>query len=601
MAVKKLNYNEMLEKLLGNYYEYNKQEAGLIGKALSISRKRTIIKKTFKLLNKEYNEEFGAELITKAFWYAKKKHAKQKRFSGEPYFVHPYYTALYLTELKMDAPSIAAGFLHDVVEDTETELSEIKDNFGKEVAELVNSLTKLKHIVAMSRKKEHNISFQNLLFSTTKDVRVIIIKLADKHHNVRTLNFLPEEKQVRIATNVLEFYVPLAKKLGMHELRDSFEQACFKIVKPKIYSKIKKKAKDRAKKKEIEMNLMIKKLESELKKADLNVSFSKYKRTIYTIFKKMTQNLKSFNEVQDCVVLIALAENREQCYEFLGILHSIFSPIPLKFRDHIAISQFALYKSIHTTVIGPMHSPIKVYIRTREMDALVRNGVAEFLRESKIDTSDFHKNISFLNNLLSINFDDLSAEHFVDVLKTDYLQERILVFTPKGNLIELPRGASVIDFAYTLDKDIGNRARKARVNGKIVPIWEKLKNGDLVEVLTTKKIRVSKVWKTFAISVKARNEIQKHLKIKKEKKHKMPLVSLEFRAIDRPGLVNDFTRTFLLFDANIFSADIRTADESRIGRDSFTIEVSDPKKLEKLLKKLRKIKGVVEIKSSYIE
>jgi len=597
---KKLDYEAMLEKLLKSYASYNKEETGFMRKALELSKKRKIVKEALKVLKTESKEELKSEFISRAFWFAKKKHIKQKRFSGEPYFIHPYNTALYLTELKMDAPSICAALLHDVIEDTETSLEEIKLEFGKEVASLVESLTKLKHIVSMSRRKGNNITLQQILLATTKDIRVILIKLADKYHNLQTLEFLPKEKQISIASTALEFYVPLAKKLGMHELKDAFEEICFKIVKPKIFSKIGKKIKEKRNLKETEMDLMIKKLEEKVGQANLNVSFRKYRRTKYAVFKKMTQNLKSFHEIQDFVVLVALTDTREECYEFLGLLHNTFSPVPMKFRDHMTISQLSLYKSIHTTVIGPKHTPIKVYIRTKEMDRHVRRGAAELLMQSKTDKKVFEKNVSFLSDLTSIDFEDLPTESFIEFLKTDYLQDRIFVFTKAGKLIELPRDASVIDFAYVFDETIAGKAKKARVNGKLVPLWHKLKNGDLVEVVFGKTNQVSKLWQSFAISVKARKEIQKHLKGKKIRE-RMPLVNLRFRAVDRVGLVKDFAQEFAKVNANIFSAEITTSADHVIGRNSFTLEIDSPESLEKLLKKLRKIKGIIDIKSNYIE
>ncbi|MFH1895599.1 MAG: HD domain-containing protein [archaeon] len=601
MEKKRLNYNELLEKLLRNYYFYNKQETGLFGRALIDSKRRKILKKALEIFKRAPHEELGSELISRAFWYSKEKHKGQKRISGDPYFVHPYSTAFYLTELNLDAASVAAGLLHDIIEDTETGVSEIRDIFGKEVSLLVESLTKLKKIVSMSDRKEYNITLQKILFATTKDVRVILIKLADKYHNLQTINFLPKEKQAMIAANVLEFYVPVIKKLGMHELKDEFEKICFKIVKPKIHAKIKHKLLKNLKPKEAEMDLVIKRLEPELQKAGLKISFSKYRRTVYSVFKKMTQNLKSFNEVQDYVVLVALAETREECYEFLGLLHNTFSPVPLKFRDHIAISQFALYKSIHTTVIGPNHSPIKVYIRTKQMDALVKKGVSELLRESKADPIVFQKNLSFLNNLMSINFDDLPTKHFIDVLKSDYLQERILVFTLSGNLIELPKRASIIDFAFAVDKETAEKAVKARVNGKLVPLWHELSNGDLVEMLFGKKKRVSKVWENFAISAKARDEIQKHFKGKESVKEKIHLVNFEVKAVDRISLLKDLTEVIVSLNSNIFSAEVKTNYEKMIGEFSFTLNVLNHKKFDALLKKLKKVKGVIEVKTNYIE
>jgi GTP pyrophosphokinase len=598
--MKRLDYKEMLEKLLKNYYAYNPQELGLIERAFGVPKKRKIFEKALKLIKKQRTEELGSELITRAFWYAKRKHARQKRISGDPYFIHPYKTALYLTELKMDASSIAAGFLHDVVEDTATGINEIKEGFGDDVASLVESLTKLRHIVSMNKRKEYNLALQKILFATTKDIRVIIIKLADKYHNLQTLHYLPKEKQKMIASNALEFYVPVAKKLGLHELKDSFEKICFKTLKPKIHAKIWKTKKEKIKQKETEMDLMIKKLEEECRKAGIKVSFRKYRRTAYAIFKKMTQNLKSFTEVQDSVVLIALTESKEACYEFLGILHNTFSPFPLKFRDHIAISQLSLYQSIHTTVMGPQHSPIKVYIRTKEMDALVKNGVAELLRKSKFDENSFKENISLLNNLMSVNFDDLPIEHFIEVLKTDYLQDRILVFNRQGNLIELPKGSSVIDFAYALDTETAQKARKAMVNGKLVPLWHELKNGDLVDVITGKKKTVSALWEKFAVSVKARNEIHKQVKGKIKAEKRMPLVNLEVKTVDRIGVVRDITDVFVFVGANIFSAEVKTNGKTRLGNDVFTLELENPTQLGKLLKKLKKIKGVIEVKAKYI-
>ena len=235
------------------------------------------------------------------------------------------------------------------------------------------------------------------------------------------------------------------------------------------------------------------------------------------------------------------------------------------------------------------------------MDYLVRFGLIQLLKEAKSNPDVFNENICFLNDLSSIDFQDLSSESFINVLKSDYLQDRIFVFTREGKLIELPRGASVVDAAYALSIDIGNNAVKGKVNGQLVPLWHKLKNGDLIEVMAGKKKRVSRLWNTFAISVKARNEIQKHLKVKKREKKEMRLVTFEFRALDRIGLIKDFAEVFFSVNANIFSAEIRTSDESGLGKDSFTLELSNPKKLEALMKKLKKIKGVIEIKTKYVE
>ncbi|MEW6295929.1 MAG: HD domain-containing protein [Candidatus Diapherotrites archaeon] len=606
------NYNSLLKELLRNYNYYYKRKFSLVSRALDLPKSLSIKKISSKSLasalglpknipiifsaKKESPEKF----IERAFWFSACAHKSQERASGEPYFIHPYNTALNLSKWGLDEKIIAAGLLHDVLEDTDVELNELKRIFGEHVSSLVESLTKLNVLVEGSPKERRIAALQKLLFSSTKDMGVVIIKLADKLHNIRTINFLPEERKKRIALDAIEVYAPLAHKLGINAIEKEIEEQCFSVIKPKIYLKLKEKIKSESQKKISEIELMKKELKKEFKSFGLKASFAEEFRSPSSIFIKMNRSGKSLDEIHDFVLLIILTNTIPDCYKALGALHELFPPIPLKFKDFIAIPESEWNQALHTTVIGPNGKPVKVYIMTKQMRELAEFGILYWLKEHK-NLSELQK-ISLIESLSSLSLDSLSSSQFMESLKEDLLQNQIFVFSGEGKLVELPFDSTPLDFAFCSGSESALNSCKAIVNGRRVPLWHKLNSGDIVEVIASDKIQAKPAWLSFTKSNEARTAILSAVKGKKYSRGKeKSLLHLKVSALDRTGLLNDFCHAFFSSKANIVSADIQTNKKKGLAEDSFTLEVESRSQLNSLLKKLNKIKGITEIKKDFIQ
>ncbi|WP_018247739.1 RelA/SpoT family protein [Orenia marismortui] len=459
---------------------------------------------------KSYTEEANIGLVKEAYYLAKESHEGQYRVSGEPFVSHPVQVAQIMAELELDIISISAALLHDVVEDTEVTTEELREKFGPEIELLVNGVTKLSKIDFKSREEHQAESLRKMFLAMAKDIRVILIKLADRLHNMRTLQYLPREKQIRKATETLEIYAPLAHRLGISTLKWELEDLSFRYLEPDRYYEVAKKiAKNRAER-EAYIEEAIKRLNTKLTEVDIEADIYGRPKHLYSIYQKMIKGGKEFNEIYDLTALRVIVSSVKECYQVLGIIHELWSPMPGRIKDYVAMPKSNMYQSLHTTVIGSKGEPLEIQIRTWEMHRTAEYGIAAHWRykEGNRKDEDFERKISWLRQLLEWQKDLSDAKEFMENLKIDLFEDEVFVFTPKGDVISLPQGASPVDFAYNIHTDIGHTCVGAKVNGKIVSLEYRLKNGDIVEILTSTNSGPSRDWLNFVKTSRAKSKIK---------------------------------------------------------------------------------------------
>jgi GTP pyrophosphokinase len=462
-----------------------------------------------------YNPDVDRELIRHAFEVAESRHRGQVRRSGEEFIHHPWGVARICADLHLDEQTIAAALLHDVVEDTDTELDEIRAEFGTDIAQLVEGVTKLTRIQFSSREQAEAENYRKMIVAMAQDVRVILIKLADRLHNMRTIEYLGKQKQVQKAKETLEVYAPLAHRLGIHALKWELEDLSFQILHPRKYAEIKAMVADRRADRELQVDQAATILALELEKADIPVAISGRAKHFYSIYDKMAKKGREFNEIYDLTAMRVIVERSGEegtrdCYGALGIIHSLWKPMPGRFKDFIAMPKLNRYRSLHTTVIGPSGTPLEIQVRTQEMHEEAQLGVAAhwLYKRGKVGKGD-DEWLTWVRSLMDWQGDEQDAAEFMRTLRTDLFDDEVYVFTPKGEVKTLPAGASPIDFAYAVHTDVGHRTVGAKVNGRIVPLHYRLKNGDFVEILTSKAGRgPSRDWMSLAASSRARNKIR---------------------------------------------------------------------------------------------
>ncbi|HEX6724085.1 MAG TPA: bifunctional (p)ppGpp synthetase/guanosine-3',5'-bis(diphosphate) 3'-pyrophosphohydrolase [Gaiella sp.] len=462
-----------------------------------------------------YNSGVDRDLIRRAFTYAERQHRGQLRRSGEDFIHHPYGVARICAELHLDEQTIAAALLHDVLEDTETELDELRSEFGSEIAELVEGVTKLTRTQFKSREQAEAENYRKMIVAMAHDVRVILIKLADRLHNMRTSEYWGKQTQIRKAKETLEVYAPLAHRLGIHALKWELEDLSFQILHPRKYSEIKAMVADRRADRESQVDQAATILGLELEKADIPADISGRAKHFYSIYDKMAKKGREFNEIYDLTAMRVIAERSGEegtrdCYGALGLIHSLWKPMPGRFKDFIAMPKLNRYRSLHTTVIGPTGTPLEIQVRTREMHEEAELGVAAhwLYKRGKAAKGD-DEWLTWVRSLMDWQGDEQDASEYMRTLRTDLFDDEVYVFTPKGEVKTLPAGASPIDFAYAVHTDVGHRTVGAKVNGRIVPLHYHLKNGDFVEILTSKSGRgPSRDWLSVARSSRARNKIR---------------------------------------------------------------------------------------------
>ncbi|TGM31039.1 bifunctional (p)ppGpp synthetase/guanosine-3',5'-bis(diphosphate) 3'-pyrophosphohydrolase [Leptospira biflexa] len=478
-----------------------------------------------------------AQLIQKAYHIADKMHEGQKRLSGEPYIIHPMNVASVLDELGLDERAIAAGLLHDVVEDTSYTKEDMAREFGEDIAALVEGVTKISEIKSQSKETEAAENIRKMLLATIKDVRVMLIKLADKTHNVRTLKFQPEEKQKRIAKEVLSLYAPIAGRLGVYKVKFELEDLAFQSLHPDEYQEIKK----RVSAKKSERDEYIEKIKIILKQrlAEINIDarIDGRAKHFYSIYRKMVTKEKSFSEIFDLRAVRIIANEIKDCYGVLGIVHTLWTPIPGRFKDYIATPKTNLYQSLHTTVFGPDGRPMEVQIRTKEMNAIAENGVAAHwaykestnLTRSSVILQNGVENafrMKWLEILKSWQDPSLDSKEFMEELQYDLHEDEVFVFTPKGEIIEMPKGATVLDYAFRIHTDVGLHARGGKVNGRMVTLRTELKSGDQVEIITEKNSKPSPIWLRIVKTSGARQKLRAYFRKLQEDSQKETIGSV---------------------------------------------------------------------------
>ena len=484
------------------------------------SRLGPLIKRTAGYLSPEEHH-----LIKKAFLLSEKAHQGQMRKTGEPFIEHPVEVAMILADLHLDAHSIATGLLHDVVEDTSITLQKIKDDFGKSVAFLVDGVTKLSKIKFKSNYEKESENIRKMFVSMGKDVRVILVKLADRLHNMRTLTPLSEERKLRISQETLNIYAPLAGRLGLHFIKTELEDLSFKYIYPEVYSSIFQQFEEETKDRNKYIKDVIVFLTNELsKKTKIKFEIKGRTKNMYSIYKKMQNQKISYAEVYDIIAFRVCVEKMHECYEILGWVHSLWKPIPGRFKDFIALPKANNYQSLHTTVIGPKGKKLEIQIRTYDMHHIAEKGVAahwqykdeSFFKNVKIQTQTLRK-FAWLKDLVALHRQAQHSNVFLESVKEDLFESDIYVFTPKGDVKEFSSGATPIDFAYAVHTDIGNQLKEAKVNGRIVPLKYKLQNGDVIEVSTSEKSHPVREWLNYCITSKARSRVRSYIKDEERK------------------------------------------------------------------------------------
>ncbi|MGC8578685.1 MAG: RelA/SpoT family protein [bacterium] len=477
-----------------------------------------------------YNPGADLDLINKAYVFSAKVHNGQVRRSGEPYLVHPMEVAGILASLKMDIPTITAGLLHDTVEDTYATIEEINELFGKEVADLVEGVTKISNITFNTELAKQAENFRKMLVAMAKDIRVIIIKLADRLHNMRTLEYMPEDKREGIAKETLDIYAPIAHRLGIYWLKSELEDLAFRFTQPELYYKLSKMVAKTRKEREKYVHEVEHILQEILEKEGMKVEVSGRPKHLYGIYQKMEKYNLDFEQVYDITAFRVIVDTVKECYQALGIIHNTWRPVPGRFKDYIAMPKNNMYQSLHTTVIGPKGERVEIQIRTKEMHRIAEEGIAAHWKYKEGKLLDTKEDVTFrwIRHLLEWQQELKDPESFIQFVKVDLFPDEVYVFTPKGDVIELPVGATPLDFAYAIHTDVGNHCASAKINGKLVPLKTQLKNGDTVEIITSPTAHPTRDWLRIVVVPKTKAKIRQWLsKEEKEQSKKIGKELLE--------------------------------------------------------------------------
>ena len=454
------------------------------------------------------------EAVMQAYEFGAAAHDGQKRQSGEAYISHPVAVAQELADMHLDAQAISAAILHDVVEDTAASLTDIEDKFGSDIAILVDGVSKLDQIQFRSRAEAQAESFRKMMLAMIEDIRVILVKLADRLHNMQTLAAMPAKKKARIARETLDIYAPIANRLGINRFKVMLEDLGFRYLYPMRY-RVLDKALRRSKGSQRQM---VKKISEELDQALAGEGIAAYvigrEKHLYSIYKKMLEKKRLLSDVVDVYGFRIIVDDVNDCYKVLGLVHGLYKPMPGRFKDYVAIPRINGYQSLHTTLFGPKGQPLEVQIRTREMDRVAESGVAshwQYKAEEKSDATPQRRARDWLSNLAELQRSGTSEE-FLESVKVDLFPDKIYVFTPKGDILPMPKGSTTVDFAYAVHTDIGNRCVAAKIDRGLVPLRTLLQNGQTVEIITTRGSRPNPHWLTFVRTAKARNAIRTHMK-----------------------------------------------------------------------------------------
>ena len=541
---------------------------------------------------KSYNRFFDPASLSKAYNFALNAHKNQKRDAGEPYIIHPIAVADILTELKLDSATITTGLLHDTIEDTKVTYESVKKEFGKEVADLVEGVTKISALEEQALENSKAENLRKLILATSKDIRVLLVKLADRLHNMRTIDTAKDEKKrVRKAKETMEIYAPLADRMGMNLIRDELEDLSFSILNREARGLILNRLTLIKNKREDTFNQISQELQNLLSSSNIKAEITGREKTPFSIWRKMQSRRISLEQLTDIIGFRVIVTSIDDCYKTLGIFHSKYSAIPGKFKDYISTPKINQYKSIHTSLIGPLKRRIEVQIRTRPMHDFAERGIASHWKyKSSEKFSELSwKEYDWLRDLVEIIEQGGSPEHFFEFTKLQMFQDNVFCFTPKGAVIKLPKDATPIDFAYAVHTKIGDTATGCEINGKPSPLQSKLNNGDMIKIVNSKKISPSLHWLNSSKTGKARASIRKYWQGKlssNEKSEKEYTSTLSIDLPHKPGILGKVSTVIGVNHANILNVELKERGKEYL-KFLFDIQVKDLKNFTNLISQLK--------------
>jgi guanosine-3',5'-bis(diphosphate) 3'-pyrophosphohydrolase len=559
----------------------------------------------------------GADLtlIEKAYVFSAKVHQGQVRLSGERYLTHPLEVAAILADMKMDLATVASGLLHDTVEDTYTTLDEIQQTFGLEIANLVDGLTKISKITLATHEEQQAENFRKMLLAMAKDIRIVLIKLADRLHNMRTLEYLPPENQVKIAQETLDIYAPLANRLGIEWIKTELEDLSFRYLHPEEYSALAREVAWKKEEREKYIQEVSSIISDKLTSYGLVGKVSGRPKHFYSIYKKMQAQNLEFEQVYDVIAFRIILDTAKDCYEALGIIHSLWKPVPGRFKDYIAMPKANGYQSLHTTVIGPYGERVEIQIRTEEMSRTAEEGIAAHwqYKEGKVIAPKDSKQFAWVRQLLEWQQDLRDPREFLETVKIDLFPDEVYVFTPKGDVKQFPVGSTPVDFAYSIHTQIGQQCLGAKVNGKIVPLRYSLKNGDIVEITTAPGHQPSKDWLKFVKTSRARTKIRQWIKAeargrsvdlgKEICEREFKKYHLDFGKLIKSGEMNKIISDLSFQSVDDLMAEVGYGNVSSrqiIGKlippEKLEIEKKEESRLKRLSKKIRREPSGIQIR-----
>ena len=557
---------------------------------------------------KMHNRKSDSKLIMRAYKYALENHGDQKRKSGEPYIIHPIQVAYTLAELGLDDATICAALMHDLAEDTAVTLNDISSEFSPEIAEMVNGVTKLAKIKYVSAEEQQVENYRKMFLAMGKDIRVILIKLADRLHNIRTLKFLKRDRQIAIAQETIDLYAPLANRLGVFSMKWELEDQAFKYLYPEEYREI---VEGIAKKREERLKFIdqiVDEIKINLKKEKIVCEITGRAKHLYSIYRKMKRDNKTLDQIYDLFALRILVNSVKDCYAALGVVHELYTPMPGRFKDYIAVPKPNMYQSLHTTLLGPNGTPFEVQIRTYNMHRIAEFGIAahwaykeqSFLHGKKENVTVKEDKLAWLRESLEWQKDMQNPDEFMSTLKTELVEDSVYVFTPKGQIKILPKGSTPIDFAYSIHADIGNKMVGAKINSKMMPIITPLHNGDIVDIMTNDNSKgPSRDWLKFVKSSSAKTKIQQWFKKNERDLNIERGKEIIARELKRIRLNSDELLTSKNIESTLQKYSFKTIDDmyAAVGFGSITAT----KVLSKILEEYRKTKPNTEIEEKIEE
>ena len=540
---------------------------------------------------KRKNRNIDIYKIKKAYLYAENKHKNQYRKSGEPYIIHPLHVAYTLAKLGLDTQTICAALLHDVVEDTDACYGDIEKNFGTEIAQIVEGVTKITELFKSVEEKQAE-NYNKMFGAMEKDIRIIILKLADRLHNINTLEHLKRDRQIAISKETIELYAPIAYKLGMYELKTQLEDGAFKYLYPDDYKNIIIELEEKKKQKQELLDKTKEKIKQELKRQRITAIVKIETKHLYNIYKKMNEKKIGMDEIKDLFAIKIITKQKQECYMILGIINTLYNLIPGTFKDYIATPRNNMYEAIHEIILGEKGVELEVQICSYTMNKIAKYGIINYLPYIKKEEMNFKKNLSGIHYSLELKKILEDPKEFLTTLKSELLEDEIYIFTPKGDIKVLPKGATAIDFAYSIHDEVGNHMIGCKINSIDMPLVTKLKNGNIVEIITSElKTVPEEEWIEVIKTAKAKNQILKLLQTKKEEEKKS--IKIEILAFDRKNLALEITNVFMKNGINI--KELQTEVTNNKAKINIVAEIRRMEQVDKLSEELMEIPNMIRV------